>query len=265
MKKDTKCIIRNGLDKLDTTLIEIVKNGRQSRRLRTPVNGLIEIETDCRGTNIRRIDTQSGGAMFSVFSPFSCPEGFRGERFKRPIYDEGNNGVVSADGWKMLVCRPPEGFTKDKAKEGGFNTGEVDFYPWSRVVGDMEHTPYVLSNYTKVGEVSKADKAHGLLECLGIIANAYTYDTVEEFRTIYVDIGGDKYNTVGVCELVDSLFKLGCDKVGFYRSWYGGYSPLHLFGFGTDFDAKGLIMPIRYYGEECAWFEYNFAQNTRAA
>lgn len=198
-----------------------------------------------KGRNVRKCDVTDGKAMFRVFSRFVSKYS---DKILKPLYDEHGNAVIGTDGRMMLVSRIPEGFGRSDAVESGFEDQNIVRWDWC--CGDLTHDDYTLSNYVHMAEIKKGGELHWLVQTVGALTKAYNHEDDGDYRSLYFHIGEKCYNASFVTELIDGLFRLGCDtvKVCEQMDMGGGVAmtkPLHIFGIGTKFDAKGVVMPIR--------------------
>ena len=270
---DSKTMIENteyGMVSLSGTAKEIVAAFRGCKVARAGLKGKFSLSPTDRmgGLNIRKASFTDGKAMHRVFAPFT---GTATPKFVRPCYDDLNKAVVATNGWAMLFCDIPEGFTRDDAAKGNlFCTDPVCDYPnWLNVLNgcSRENTPYALSDFAGVGEVGKGSGLHNLLALASACSRAYRHtDRNGCWHNVYLWIGGNQYDPVAIADLVDALYRLGSDRVGFYYPEFGySYKPLHLVGFGDGINARGLLMPMRFPSAECGGIEIPFSEKAANA
>lgn len=204
-----------------------------------------------KGLNIRKVDPKDADAVFKIFKPFTS---IHQASLALPFVDEARKSLVSTDGKAMLFCDTPEGLTIEKAKGGGFCTDATYCPNWTIVLNgcNRENTPCALKDFKCLGEVEKGGDLHNIISISAACAKAYRHiDGNGLFHNLYLWIGENQYDPATIGELVDALFRLGCDKVGFYYPKYGySYKPLHLVGFGNGLNARGLLMPMRFPSTE---------------
>ena len=194
------------------------------------------------GLNIRRSNLTDGAAVERVFRPFTSPVR---KPLNRVFFDKGRDAVVATDGVKMLFCRIPEGLQADEhfITEGYCN--------WTLPISGCQRdtTPYELSYLNKVVEFDKCGRRHNILATAAACARAYRHEDDKGFwHNLYMWVGQKMYDPDVVNTVVSALFRLGCDKVGFYEVALGSHDrhPLHIVGFGNGLDARGLAMPVRF-------------------
>ena len=228
---------------------------RKLKAHKIPLKGAIEICTDYKGTNIRKIDFLNSNAVFALFGKFTNPTK---DIVARPYLDEKGNGIIGTDGWGMLVSRIPDNFPRDKAASSGFCT-DVRIR-WQEIADEIEPTEYALSHYRRMATVSKGEELHGFLQTAADAVKAYAHSDDEGYlNTLYVRIGQKFYDARRLSGLVDALFKLGCRKVAICEYLtFGNHirksSPISLFGIGGTVAAKGILMPIKYADESTGAF-----------
>lgn len=221
------------------------------------IRGLVELDpSQYKGTNIRKVDLADASAVFKVFDTFTTEAT---DKCRRPIIDAEHNGLASSDGWKMLVCRIPQKFPIGDALPNGF-TNEIAFR-WREIAEEIEPSDYNLSAYRRMATVQKGSALHGFLQAVRAAVSAYAFEDDEGFHhTFYLKVGKKFYDATGVANLVDALYKLGCTSVALCEktAWSGShvmeYTPLHIYGFGADMDAKGVIMPLRHADDSMGAF-----------
>lgn len=234
---------------------------RALKKCKHPVKGRVELVPDnFKGTNIRKVNLGDADAVCRAFMPFTT---VLSDKLRRPLYDAINNGLVASDGRQMLVCRIPEGIDVVSAHEAGFKCNPAEAFQWVSLVDEMSPTEYNLSAYKQMATIRKGDGLHGLLEAAGATARAYEHfgfdgsgsASTDNLNAMRLWIGGKAYNAEWVANLVDGLFRLGSESVVLCERKYWGleevdaHAPLHIYGLGGKVDAKGLLMPIRRYGE----------------
>lgn len=227
------------------------------KKERIKIGGLVEVnQSDYKGTNIRKVDLSDPGAVFSVFNPFTREDK---DNCRKPVVDGERNGLVATDGWKMLVCRIPARFPIAGAVPSGFAAQPP--YRWWEVAEDIEPTEYALTSYCRMATIRKGDERHGLVQAFADAVRAYSHNDGDGcWNTLRLKIGGKFYDAVAVDMIVDALFKLGCTTVALCEktSWAAGhiseYTPLHVFGFGGEMDAKGVLMPLRWADDSMGAF-----------
>lgn len=225
-----------------TTAMRFFKGGKMR------IRGLLELDkTQCRGTNIRKANLADAKDLFRVFSGFTSEAV---DKCRRPIIDAEHNGLAASDGWKMLVCRIPRQFPIADAVPSGFSNDVA--FRWRDIAEDMECSDYTLSYYRQMATFGKGGEVHGLLQAFREAVSAYEHlDEDGCRRTLRLKIGGKFYDAVGVANLVDALFGLGCERVAlcektsFDGSRVMDCTPLHVFGLDGEMDAKGVVMPVR--------------------
>ena len=199
------------------------------------------------GLNIHKARLDDADEMYKVFKSFTHDQRFS---LTLPLFDKNRGAVVSTDGRGMLFCDIPEGFTLEKADGGHFYTDANDYPNWTNVLCGCirENTPYALAGFEELGEVVKGDASHNILAISSACSRAYRHnDGKRLWHTLYLWIGDNQYDPVLVLNLVNALFRLGCNKVGFYYPESGySYKPLHIVGFGNGLNARGLLMPIQF-------------------
>ena len=212
------------------------------------IRGLVELDqSQYKGTNIRKVNLADAKSVFNLFNLFTS---YNAVKCWSPIIDAEHNGLVSSDGWKMLVCRIPRQFPIADAVPSGFSNDIA--FRWRDIAEDMEPSDYVLQLYRRMATFGKGSATHGLLQAIRGAVNSYEHtDWDGNLNTICLKIGTKYYDSVGVADLVDALFKLGCQKVAFCeKTGLDGTrvcksTPLHIFGIGSEIDAaKGVIMPL---------------------
>ena len=222
-----------------------------------PIRGLVRLNlSNCKGTNIRKINLADAKAVANVFSTFTTETT---DKCRKPIIDAEHDGLVSSDGWKMLVCRIPQKFPIGDALPNGF-TNEIAFR-WREIAEEIEPSDYNLSAYRRMATVQKGSALHGFLQAVRAAVSAYAFEDDEGYyHTFYLKVGKKFYDATGVANLVDALYKLGCTSVALCEktAWSGShvmeYTPLHIYGLGADMDAKGVIMPLRYADDSMGAF-----------
>ena len=204
------------------------------------------------GLNIRKAKFDEARAVYQVFKPFTS---IVKSSLAVPFFDDARKSLVSTDGKSMLFCDIPEGLTIEKAKGGGFCTDATNYANWTIVLNgcNRENTSDALADFDKIGEVEKGSDLHNLLALSSACSRAYRHtDGQGLWHNLYVWVGDNQYDPVMLSDLVSSLYRLGCDKVGFYYPKLGySYKPLHLVGFGDGLNARGLLMPMRFPSTEC--------------
>lgn len=212
-----------------------------------PIYGGIELNKyNFKGTNIRKVKFEDAKAVFNVFDMFTKSDYVE---LNKPVIDAEHNGLVSTDGWKMLVCRIPSGFPISDAVHSGFSD-DVQFR-WRNVAEELEPTKYNLLCFRRMATILKGDELHGFLQAIRGAVGIYEHEDSDGcFHTLRLRIGDKFYDVKGIADMVDSLFRLGCSKVEFYEKTAFNevceHSPIHIFGYGGECDAKGVVMPIRY-------------------
>ena len=244
--------------KADCSKADLLAAMRDFKSQKIPLMGGIELIARYKGTNIRKIDVADAKAVANVFNVFTSE--YKGtDKCRKPIIDAEHDGLVSSDGWKMLVCRIPQKFPIGDALPNGF-TNEIAF-SWSEIAGEIEPSDYNLSAYRRMATVQKGSALHGFLQAGRAAVSAYAFEDDEGFyHTFYLKVGKKFYDATGVANLVDALYKLGCTSVDLCEktAWSGSHvmehTPLHIYGFGADMDAKGVIMPLRYADDSMGAF-----------
>ena len=232
------------------TAMRFFKGGKMS------IRGLVELDqSNYKGTNIRKANLADAKSLFKVFDAFTTDIS---EKCSRPVIDAEHDGIAATDGRKMLVCRIPRQFPIADAVPSGF-TNDIAFR-WREIAEDMECSDYVLSSYRRMATFGKGSEKHGLLQTVRDAVNAYEHSADDGcWNTLRLKIGTKFYDAVGVANLVDALFKLGCSSVALCEKTDGIHvctsTPLHIFGFGCEMDAaKGVIMPLRYADDSLGAF-----------
>lgn len=221
------------------------------------IKGLVKLDqSQYKGTNIRKANLADAKSVFNVFDVFTTETM---EKCRRPIIDAEHDGLASSDGWKMLVCRIPQQFPIADAVPCGFSN-DVSFR-WREIAEAMEPTDYVLQSYRRMATIQKGSQKHGLLQAVRKAVISYAHEDEDGcLNTLRLKIGKKFYDARAVADMVDALFKLGCTKVvlcektAFDGSYVIETTPLHIFGLGGDFDAKGVIMPLRYADDSMGAF-----------
>lgn len=221
------------------------------------IRGLVELDpSQYKGTNIRKVNLTDASAVFKVFDTFTT-EAI--EKCRRPIFDFEHDGLVASDGWKMLASRIPPRFPIADAVPSGF-TNEIAFR-WREIAEELEASDYNLSCYRRMATVQKGGELHGLLQAIRDAVIAYDHADGDGYlNTLRLKIGGKFYCAISVANLVDALFKLGCDTVALCEktAWSGchvmQYTPLHIYGMGGEVDAKGVVMPMKYADDSMGAF-----------
>ena len=236
------------IDNLKTAM-RFFKGGKMS------IRGLVELDqSNYKGTNIRKVNLDDAKSVFKVFDEFTSTVS---DKCRRPIIDAEHNGLASSDGWKMLVCRIPQQFPIADAVPSGFSNDIA--FRWREIAGDMECSDYVLSFYRRMATIGKGGELHGLIQSIRDAVKAYEHSADDGcWNTLRLKIGTKFYDAVSVANLVDALFKLGCSTVAFCEKtvWdeVSKFTPLHIFGYGGEVDAKGVIMPLRYADDSIGAF-----------
>lgn len=226
-----------------TTAMRFFKGGKMS------IRGLVELDqSNYKGTNIRKVNLDDAKSVFNVFNVFTT-EAI--EKCRRPIFDFEHDGLVASDGWKMLASRIPLRFPIADAVPSGFSN-EIAFR-WREIAEDMECSDYVLSLYRRMATIRKGSERHGLLQAVRKAVKAYEYEDADGcLNTLCLKIGNKFYDALAIADIVDALFKLGCtlvalcEKTSFNGTHVIGNTPLHIYGLGSEVDAKGVVMPLRY-------------------
>lgn len=221
------------------------------------IRGLVELDQSYyKGTNIRKASLSDAKSVFNVFNAFTTDNK---EACRRPVIDAEHNGLAATDGWEMLVCRIPRQFPICDAVPSGFSN-DISFR-WREIAEDIEPTDLALQSYRRMATITKGGEKHGLLQAMRDAVRAYYHDDVDGYlNTLRLKVARKFYNVRGVADLVDALFKLGCTKVALCEKtawacdYVCEYTPLHLFGFGAEVEAKGVIMPLRYADDSMGAF-----------
>lgn len=244
--------------KVDCSKADLLAAMRDFKSQKIPLKGGVELIARYKGTNIRKINLADAKAVANVFNVFTR-EYKDTDKCRKPIIDAEHNGLVSSDGWKMLVCRIPQKFQIGDALPNGF-TNEIAFR-WREIAEEIEPSDYNLSAYRRMATVQKGSALHGFLQAVRAAVSAYAFEDDEGFyHTFHLKVGKKFYDATGVANLVDALYKLGCTSVALCEktAWSGShvmeYTPLHIYGFGADMDAKGVIMPLRYADDSTGAF-----------
>lgn len=214
------------------------------------------------GLNIRKSKLDDANEVYRVFEPFA--DALK-ESLALPFFDDARKTVVSTNGWAMLFCEAPEGLTLEQAKRDNFCT-DANVYPnWTNVLMgcNRENTPYALADFKRLGEVEKGGSLHNILTIAAYSSRAFRHDDSKGFwHNLYLWVGENQYDPVQLLELVRSLFRLGCGKVGFYYPEFGySYKALHLVGFGDGLNARGLLMPMRFPTTDVGGIEFPLETN----
>ena len=236
---------------------DLLEAMRRLRAYKIPLKGSIEISADNRGRLIHKIDLSNRVAVLSAVAPFTSQAD---KRTFRPYLDVAGNGIVSTDGWSMLVSRIPEDFPTENAGAVGIGFETNVDIRWQVIADEIEPTEYALSHYRRMATVSKGAELHGFLQTAADAVKAYAHSDDEGYlNTIYVRIGRKFYDARRLSGLVDALFKLGCRKVAICEyltlgNHISNKSALSLFGIGGAVAAKGILMPIKYADESTGAF-----------
>ena len=213
------------------------------------VRGLIELDkSQCKGTNIRKVNLADADAVHKVFSKFTRNYTDT-DKCRRAIIDTERNGLAACDGWTMLASRIPRQFPVADAEKSGF-VPTMPFKCWE-IAEDMDSSDYNLLFYRRMATVEKGDDIHGLLQMIRDAVMAYEHKAEDGvYNTLRLKVGHKFYDAKRIADIVDSLFKLGCTKVLLCekQAWSGGVcdtTPMHLYGIGGEIEAKGVIMPVR--------------------
>lgn len=211
-----------------------------------PIYGGIELnQYYFKGTNIRKVHFEDAKAVFKVFERFTSSDY---GKLNKPVIDAEHNGLVSTDGFNMLACRIPGGFPIADAVPIGFSA-DVPFR-WRDVAEELEPTKYNLLCFRRMATILMGDELHGFLQAVRGAVNVYEHKGSDGcFHTLRLRIGEKFYDVKGIADMVDSLFKLGCTKAAFCEKTASTevceYPPIHIFGYGGECDAKGIVMPVR--------------------
>ena len=133
---------------------------------------------------------------------------------------------------------------------------------------DRTISDYTLLGLDKVAEVEKGDRMFNILVTASAAARAYRHLGDDgRWHNLYMWIGGQMYDPDQVAAVATALFRLGCDRVGFYEDGrtqsYARY-PLHIVGYGNNINSRGLVMPMRFPSTETgavAWVNDTVAVN----
>ena len=221
------------------------------------IRGLVELDqSNYKGTNIRKVNLADAKAVFNVFNVFTT-EAI--ERCRRPIFDFEHDGLAASDGWKMLASRIPRGFPIADAVPSGFSNEPA--FRWREIAEDMEGSDYTLSCYRRMATIRKGSEKHGLLQAVREAVKAYEHEDADGcLNTLRLKIGNKFYDALAIADIVDALFKLGCtlvalcEKSSFNGTHVIGNTPLHIYGLGSEVDAKGVVMPLRYSDDSMGAF-----------
>lgn len=242
-------ILKGGIGetvKLEGGADDLLSAMRELKHDEVPISCDIELNLSCfEGTDIRKVRLEDANEVFEVFDKFTKADN---GKLKKPVIDAEHNGLVSADGWKMLACRIPTGFPIADAVFSGFSA-DVTFR-WREIAEELEPTDYNLLCFRRMATIRKGDYRHGYLQAVRGAVKSYEYEGSDGFfHTLDLRMGGKVYESAAIADIVDSIFMLGCAKVAICEKRIGddvsAYSPIHIFGYGGEVDAKGIVMPRR--------------------
>ena len=259
---------KNTLTITDESL-KIVNAFRMCKRMRAhEIKGKFRLSPTDRaeGVNIRKSKLDDAHSVYRIFEPFTEA---RRVPLTLPFFDEARKTVVSTNGWAMLFCDTPEWFTLEKAKSGNFCT-DANMYPnWTNVLNgfNRENSPHALSDFDLIGEVEKGSNPHNILQIAALSSRAYRHnDRKGLWHNLFLWVGENQYDPVQMSGLVNALFRLGCDKVGFYFPKFGySYKALHLVGSGDGLNTRGLLAPVRFPSAENGAFTMPFENKAAKA
>lgn len=232
--------------KLTGTATALFYAMQELKQYEIPVYGGIELNKDnFKGNNISKVNFEDAKAVCKVFERFTNSDY---GKLKKPVIDAEHNGLVSTDGFNMLACRIPGGFPIADAVPSGFSADVPS--GWMDVVEELEPTKYNLICFRRMATILKGDELHGFLQAVRGAVCVYEHkDSDGWFHTLRLRICERFYDVKGIADMVDSLFKLGCTKVAFFEKTASTavceYPPIHIFGYGGECDAKGIVIPVR--------------------
>lgn len=233
--------------KLNGTSPDLFSAMQELKHDEIPIYGAIELnQYYFKGTNIRKVHFEDAKAVCKVFKRFTNSDY---SNLNKPVIDAEHNGLVSTDGFNMLACRIPGGFSITDAVHSGFSA-DVPFR-WMDVAEELEPTEYNLLCFRRMATILKGDELHGFLQAVRGAVNVYEHkDSDGCFHTLLLRIGKKFYDVKGIADMVGSIFKLGCTKVALFEKTaftdVCENSPIHIFGYCGECDAKGIVMPYRY-------------------